>query len=99
MKFSNEIVVDATDLEEAVTEAYEIESFELCTLFWEGGFMNDCYKNLYFADDEKTSWTYEGKTYECGEYEKERIELRNKVRQFLRAMFPHADKVLVDVSW
>ena len=85
-------VVNARELELAVMEKYEIEDFEIRTLFWEGDFMNDCYKNLYFADDEETS-------YEEDEDEKEKIELRNKIYKFLRKMFPTYESILVDVSW
>ena len=92
-------VVKARELELAVMEKYEIEDFEIRTLFWEGDFMNDCYKNLYFADDEEISYECDGVIYEVDKDEKKEIELRNKIYKFLRKMFPTYESILVDVSW
>ena len=93
MKFETAIVVDYGTIEEAICEKYYIESFDLCPLFWDGEFINDSYKHLYFGED--CDEQYRGYPWES-EYE---INLRNLVRQFLREQFPGVDEILVNVTW
>ena len=93
MNFETAIVVDYRTIEEAVCDKYGIEPFDLCPLFWDGEFINDSYKHLYFGED--CTEQYRGYSWES-EYE---INLRNLVRQFLRDQFPAFERILVDVSW
>lgn len=93
MNYETAIVVDYGTIEEAVCGKYGIKPFDLCPLFWEGEFVNDSYKRLYFGDEcvEK----YDGYYWQ----NEEEINLRNLVRQFLRDQFPAFDYILVDTSW
>lgn len=73
-------------------------------LFWEGDFMNDCYKCLWFRDgeypvcDEITE--YQAKN--CSAEELAEFESANRIRDFLFTYLPEDypyDYILVDVSW
>lgn len=46
------IVVDADDLQREVEMRFGKEIPDIRQLFWEGDFMNDCYKHLYFEEDD-----------------------------------------------
>lgn len=69
------------------------EYIELRNLFWPEGFMNDCYKTLYFDDDYDVAEHYDGKA-------RRKVEAMNKAFEYLRNYFgSNVDSILVDVSW
>lgn len=76
------LVVEARDIEDLFEKEYGY-TINLAQLFWEGDYMNDCYKSLYISpyDDE-----YENN--DC-----------NKVIQLLKNYGITDDQILVDVSW
>ena len=90
IKFETKIVVTASDIEEEVVSVYGVERPELAQLFWEGDFMNDCYKSLWIDEEADDDDDYG---------DEEDIEMRKLIRQHLRQCFPGVDHVLVDVSW
>jgi hypothetical protein len=70
----------------------------IATLFWEGDFMNDCYKALPLEAD----WSEEHLD-ELDEYDDEckiNAIYRKNVKNFLKTLVPPScDEVLIDVSW
>lgn len=93
MKHTNMIVVVDGDIVEEVNAKYGVEIEYIANLFWEGDFMNDCYKSLWIeeeADEEFKGYEWENE---------EEIKHRNLVRKYLRECFPGTERVLVDVSW
>lgn len=89
INFEKKIVVTASDIEEEVVSVYGVERPELAHLFWDGDFMNDCYKSLWIGEEAD----------KCDYGDEEDIEMRRLIRQHLRQCFPGEDHVLVDVSW
>ena len=93
MQHTNMIVVADGDIVEEVNAKYGVEIEYVANLFWEGDFMNDCYKSLWIeeeADEEFNGYEWENE---------EEIKHRNLVRKHLRECFPGVERVLVDVSW
>ena len=93
MQHTNMIVVADGDIVEEVNAKYDVDIEYIANLFWEGDFMNDCYKSLWIeeeADEEYKGYEWENET---------EIKHRNLVRKHLRDCFPGVDRVLVDVSW
>jgi hypothetical protein len=87
------IIVADGDIVEEVNAKYDVEIEYIANLFWEGDFMNYCYKSLWIeeeADEEFNGYEWENE---------EEIKLRNLVRKYLRDCFPGVDHILVDVSW
>lgn len=50
------IVVDADNLQREVEMRFGVDIGEIRQLFWEGDFMNDCYKYLSFEEDDEDDW-------------------------------------------
>ena len=92
MKHKTMIVVEDSTITEEVNDTYGTEIESIATLFFEGDFMNDCYKSLYIDEeaDENRSYCYE---------DENNFKLRNIVRAHLRQCFPNTERILVDVSW
>ena len=93
MQHTNMIVVADGDIVEEVNAKYDVDIEYIANLFWEGDFMNDCYKSLWIdeeADEEFYGYEWENEN---------EINHRNLVRKHLRDCFPGVDRVLVDVSW
>lgn len=92
MKHTTMIVVEDSAITEEVNNTYNIDIESIAHLFFEGDFMNDCYKSLYIDEeaDENRSYCYE---------DKNNFKLRNIVRAHLRQCFPNTERILVDVSW
>lgn len=93
MQHTNMIVVADGDIVEEVNAKYGVEIEYIANLFWEGDFMNDCYKSLWI--EEEADEEFNGHEWE----NEEEIKHRNLVRKHLRECFPGAERVLVDVSW
>jgi hypothetical protein len=91
LRYSKAIVVEACDLEEAVSTRYGIEINEIRSLLFYDDYMNDCFKTYYFGEDDK----YEGYSWQ----NEENIKTKNLINQFLRETFPNEQEVLIDVSW
>ena len=94
-------VVSIDNLKKAIEEETGEEFDDLTNLLFYEDYMNDCYKNLYFADD---PWCYEEKPdyYDDIEWEEECEKVRKLklVYSYLRKIFgKFYDAILVDVSW
>lgn len=85
MEYKMMPVFQASDIRDAYNMvcSEEDEIESLLTVFWDGECCNDSYKDLYLEHDE---------------FDDEDSD-RNKVRAFLRGLYPHFDHILVDVSW
>ena len=96
--FESMITCKAYDLEKAIEARYNLpqHSVEIRSLFFEGDYMNDSYKALYFGDDQLEDYKCE-----CMRTEDEDIMTCILVCQYLRECFPDPaiDTILVDVSW
>ena len=96
--FEPVITCKAYDLEKAIEDRYNLpkHSVEIRSLFFEGDYMNDSYKTLYFGDDQLEDYKREGKRTEDDD-----TMTRILVCMYLRECFPDPaiDTVLVDVSW
>lgn len=95
-------VIGDYELTEAVNDFCGTEIEFVANLFWEGDFMNDCFKKLYFRDGNQPNYTecYEGRSYSDEELKEMRFQ--NAVIGFLDELIPEDypyDYVLVDVSW
>ena len=93
MKHETVIVVEDSDIVEEVNNTYDTEIESIANLFFEGDFMNDCYKSLWIdeeADEDRGYPPYE---------DENNFKLRNIVRAHLRQCFPNTERILVDVSW
>ena len=101
MLFENAITVNARELNEAVEFQYDLEegTIDVAELFWPGEYMNDCFKRLYYGEQEDIEdvghvWS------EDEPIEDDDARYRCLVRDYLRYAVPSAlDWVLVDVSW
>ena len=62
----------------------------IATLFWEGDFMNDCYKALSLRD-----WGEE----DLEELDEDEIYRKNVINFLKTLVPPSCDEVLIDVSW
>ena len=100
--FENPYIIEDGALAEAVNTICGTDIAHIANLFWEGDFMNDCYKLLRFRDGDSPNFE---KIYEDCEYDEEeleRIKVYNTVIGFLDDYIPkdyHYDYILVDVSW
>jgi hypothetical protein len=92
MKHKSVIVVEDTDIVNEVNGAYGTNIESIANLFFEGDFMNDCYKSLWI--DEEAD---ENRGYACED--EDNFKLRNLVRAHLRQCFPNTERIIVDVSW
>lgn len=100
IKFKTKITVTASDIEEEIVSVYGVERPELASLFWEGDYMNDCYKSLWIEEEaDKHDYGDEEDEEDEDEEDEEDNEMRKLIRQHLRQCFPGVDHVLVDVSW
>ena len=88
MKFKNVIMINSYNLEEAL-EAEFGETYEIPTLFFEESFINDSAMEL-FLEPEQVWSKYDDAVA---------IERRNKVREFLREMWPDEESVWISISW
>jgi hypothetical protein len=91
LRYSKAIVVEACDLEEAVSAKYGVEIEEIRSILFDDNYINDSYKRYYFEEDDE----YNGYSWE----NEENIKARNLVNQFLREEFPGETEILIDVSW
>lgn len=91
LRYSKAIVVEACDLEEAVSTRYGIEINEIRSLLFNDDYMNDCFKTYYFGEDDE----YKGYSWQ----NEEDIKTKNLINQFLRETFPNETEILIDVSW
>lgn len=91
LRYSKAIVVEACDLEEAVSTKYGVEIEEIRSLLFGDSYVNDSFKNYYFEEDDE----YNGYSWE----NEEDIKARNLINQFLREEFPGETNILIDVSW
>lgn len=92
-------VIEDYELTNAVNDFCGTEIEFIANLFWEGDFMNDCFKKLYFRDGGKPDYR-EGCSYSDEDLEEMRFQ--NAVIGFLDELIPEDypyDYVLVDVSW
>ena len=91
MKHKTVIVVEDSDIVEEVNEIYGTEIESIANLFFEGDFMNNCYKSLWIdaEADEDRGYGEDGDNFKD----------RNIVRAHLRQCFPNTERILVDVSW
>ena len=92
MKHETVIVVEDSDIVEEVNEIYGTKIKSIANLFFEGDFMNDCYKSLWIDKEAD-----EDRGYACED--ENNFKLRNLVRAHLRQCFPNTERILVDVSW
>ena len=96
--FESMITCKAYDLEQAIEVRYNLpeHSVEIRSLFFEGDYMNDSYKELYFGDDQLEDYKCE-----CMENEDDDTMTRILVCMYLRECFPDPtiDTILVNVSW
>lgn len=96
--FNTEISCKAFDLDQAVEVRYNLpeHSVDIRNLFFAGDYINDCYKVLYFGDDQLEDYKCE-----CMETEDDDTMTRILVCMYLRECFPDPaiDSILVDVSW
>ena len=95
-------VIEDYELTNAVNDFYGTEIEFVANLFWEGDFMNDCFKKLYFRDGNRPDYIerYEGRSYSDEELKEMRFQ--NEVIGFLDELIPKDypyNYVLVDVSW
>ena len=104
LKHSKEkvIIVEARDLEDAVSAKYGIEiEVDFCYLLFGEEYANFSYKFYCFDEDEE----YDESFWEDEEYNeyawesKENVETRNLINQFLREEFPGEVEILVGISW
>lgn len=85
-------VTEIRVLEKEIRAQFNVDMEEdLCFILFGDDYINDCYKNYYFADDEE----YEGYSWQ----NEERIHIRNLVNAYLRDILPGYDSILIDVSW
>jgi hypothetical protein len=96
--FGTVITCKAYDLEKAIEARYNLpqHSVEIRSLFFEGDYMNDSYKALYFGDDQVEDYKRE-----CLRTKDDDTMTCILVCMYLRECFPDPaiDTVLVDVSW
>lgn len=95
-------VIGDYELTEAVNDFYGTEIEFVANLFWEGDFMNDCFKKLYFRDGNRPNYTecYEGLFY--SDEALKNMHFQNAVIGFLDELIPKDypyNYILVDVSW
>ena len=93
MKYKMMPVIKDTEIEKAVKLQYG-EDIELAPLMWPGDYMNDCFKELFFGEDEIAEYRDFSEDYG------EKIARHHLlVFSILKDVFPDHDSVLVDVSW
>ena len=96
--FETVISCKASDLEQAIEVRYNLpeHSVKIRSLFFEGDYMNDSYKALYFGDDQLEDYKRE-----CMRTKDNDTMTCILVCMYLRECFPDPaiDTVLVDVSW
>ena len=92
MKIEMKPTINISALEDELKLQFDIDiEGELAPLLFYDDFMNDCYKNYYFADD----YEYTGQPWE----NEERIRVVNCLNAILRDLLPGEDRILIDISW
>ena len=91
MQIQMKPVVSIYDLEDILHSEFGIKVDNLTEILFGDNYSNDCYKS-YFYDEREV---YEGKFWQ----NKEHIEIRNKLSDYLEAEFPNYNCVLVDITW
>lgn len=105
LEFERPYMIEDRVLEKVIRTLMPDLTFKnIAQLFWEGDFMNDCYKCLWFKDgeypvcDEITE--YQAKN--CPAEELAELKSANRIREFLFTYLPKDypyEYILVDVSW
>lgn len=86
-------VLSIRELENVLYDKKKIVVNELRAILFNDQYVNDCYKSLYFADDE----TIDGWDPDPDDlYE---MKVRNSLYEILREEFPNREIIIVDVSW
>ena len=93
MKYDLVPVVKARDLEALLSEKANINVDEIRSLLFYDEYVNDSYKNLYFADDESADG------WDPTPAQIKEMKARNALFALLREEFPDREDILVDVSW
>lgn len=83
-KYELRPVMNIDDLEDAISINYGVR-YDLRQLFFEGDFMNDCFKSLYFGEDVDEDWS-------------DNYMQMNVVFSYLRDTVPDYNSILLDVS-
>ena len=102
LEFDAPYTISDSSLVEAVNTICGTDIRHIAPLFWEGDFMNDSFKTLWFRDGDHPSLEEIYEDCEYDEEELEQIKLRNTVTSFLDDYIPedyHYEYILVDVSW
>lgn len=105
LEFERPYMIEEGVLEKVVRTLMPDLTFKnISQLFWEGDFMNDCYKRLYFKDGECPDCNeiteYQAENFSCEELAE--LESANRIKAFLFTYLPEDypyDYILVDVSW
>ena len=95
-------IIEDYELTNAVNDFYGTEIEFIANLFWEGDFVNDSFKKLYFRNGNRPDYIerYEGRSYSDEELKEMRFQ--NEVIGFLDELIPKDypyNYILVDVSW
>ena len=86
MNYELRPVMDIDPLQDAINTQYGV-NYDLRTLLFDDGFVNDCLKTISFREDvDELTW---GDNYQ---------EV-NVIFGFLRDILPGYDSVVLDVSW
>ena len=81
--------LDIYDLEKSLMDKYGDDFYDLAWILFDDDRITDgIYLPFYYDKDE-----------EIWEYDKDRAEKRNIVRNYLRELFPMFDYVLVHIYW
>ena len=101
LAFGQPYVISAEVLSNLIKEVWGVEIIDLANLFWEGDYVNDCYKTLYFRDG-KLPWSPDLVLEHYPDSVKAKAKMRNTIREFLdhyiEEDYPY-EYILVEVSW
>lgn len=102
LEFERPFIIEESALEKVIrTLMPDLKFRNIAQLFWEGDFMNDCYKRLCFKDGDYPDCN-EITEYQAENCFAEELEAANRIKAFLFTYLPEDypyDYILVDVSW
>lgn len=88
VSFDTPFVIEADYLASLVNQHSDVEIKNLARVFWEGDYMNDCYKSLWFRDGN-----------ELADYNTpEQLAVISFLDATIPKYYPY-EHILVDVSW